>query len=111
MAFSCGRIRTLLSCDHVIYPADNFKTGHLCYHNRDAFLPSLIQSIGSRLATLNQDDSGMVLQAGNRNDILVYLPGYPKIPFFAVGHDIAQQVAYISSQNLIGEPFFTGDNL
>jgi len=82
MAFSCGRIRTLLSCDHVIYPADNFKTGHLCYHNRDAFLPSLIQSIGSRLATLNQDDSGM-----------------------------AQQVAYISSQNLIGEPFFTGDNL
>ena len=77
MVFSCGRVRTLLICDHVIYFADNFKTGHVRYHNRDAFLTCLIQGIGSRFTTLNQDDSCVVLQTGHGNDVLMNLPGYP----------------------------------
>lgn len=110
MVFSCGRVWTLLSCDHVVYLADSFKTWHIRYHNWDAFLTRLIHGIGSRVATLNQDDSGVVLQAGHGNDVLMSLPGDPEIAFLAVGHNIAQQVADIPPQNLGGEPFLAGDN-
>ncbi len=110
MVFSWGRVGTLLCCDHVIYPADNLETGHVRYHNRDAFLTSLIQGIGSRFTTLNQDDSGMVLQAGHGNDVLMNLPGDPEIAFFAVGHDIAQEVANVPPEDLGSELFLTGDN-
>lgn len=110
MAFSCGRVWTLLNCDHVVYPADDFETRHIRYHNRDAFLAGLSQGVGSRVATLNQDDSRVVLQAGYGNDILMNLPGDPEITFFAVGHDIAQQVADVAPQNLGSEPFLAGDD-
>jgi hypothetical protein len=47
---------------------------------------------------MNEDDSGVIFQAGYRDNILVDLSCDPDIPLLTVCHDVAQQIARVSPE-------------
>ena len=73
--------------------------GHITYNDGDALFLSLLKGVFVRDGTLNNDNAGMFLQRGNRDNVLMHLPCDPHIACRTVRHDITQQIPGIASIN------------
>lgn len=71
------------------------KAGLIGYQQGYVFPGRSLQCVFCRLGPVDEDDSGVLLQAGHRDNVLMDLSRDPDIPFLAVSHDVAQKIARV----------------
>ena len=87
--------RIFLFGDQGVELPHDIESGLFGYHEGYIFPGRFLQRVFCRLGAMDEDDSGVLLQAGHRYNVLMDLSRDPDISFFAVSHHVAQKIARI----------------
>jgi len=98
-------------CDELVQPTGYIEGRHIREKQRQAFLGGTIHRFGGGFAPGNEGNSGMLLEGGDGDDILVGLSGDPQVALGAVGHHIAEQISRITALDLSFQFLFPGKDL